>query len=126
MPRLPDAAGKRTDALIEEAQQAAKDADVVLYCFGLDEMSESEGLDRSHMRIPQVQIDVLKAIREENPNVVGIISAGSSIEMDWEEDLKAILHCYLGGQAGAGAVLDLVTGRRNPSGKLAETYPEKL
>ena len=116
--------GEEDDDLIVEARQAAADADVILYCFGLDEMSESEGLDRSHMRIPQVQIRLLQEIVKVNPNVVGIISAGSSIEMEWEGNLKAILHCYLGGQAGAGAVLDLVTGRRNPSGKLAETYPE--
>ncbi len=116
--------GEEDGNLLEEAKKAAKDADVVLYFFGLDEMSESEGLDRSHMRIPQVQIRALEAIAGENPNVVGIISAGSSIEMQWDKNLKAILHCYLTGQAGAGAVLDLLTGRANPSGKLAETYPE--
>ena len=118
--------GEEDKALLDEAKMVARNADVVLYFFGLDEMSESEGLDRKHMKIPQAQIDVLRAIREENPNVVGIISAGSSIEMDWESELKAILHCYLTGQAGAGAVLDLITGRVNPSGKLAETYPVKL
>ena len=117
--------GEADDALLQEAKQAAKEADVVLYCFGLDEMSESEGLDRSHMRIPKVQIDLLREIAKVNPKVVGIISAGSSIEMGWDKDLKAVLHCYLTGQAGAGAVLDVVTGRVNPSGKLAETYPEK-
>ena len=58
-----------------------------------------------------------------NPNIVGVISAGSAIEMEWEDSLKAILHGYLTGQAGAGAMLDLLTGRVNPSGKLAETYP---
>ena len=118
--------GEADKALLDEAKVVARNADVVLYFFGLDEMSESEGLDRKHMRIPKAQIDVLHAIRGENPNVVGIISAGSSIEMDWESDLKAILHCYLTGQAGAGAVLDLITGRVNPSGKLAETYPIRL
>jgi len=75
------------------------------------------------MRIPQVQIDALRAMAEVNPNIVGVISAGSSIEMEWENSLKAILHGYLTGQAGAGAVLDLLTGRVNPSGKLTETYP---
>ncbi len=115
--------GEPDPALLDEAKQAAKDADVVLYFFGLDEMSESEGLDRTHMRIPQVQIDVLHAIASVNPNVIGILSAGSSIEMEWEGSLKAILHGYLTGQAGAGAILDLLTGRANPSGKLAETYP---
>ena len=116
--------GEQDEALLNEARELAKKADVVLYFFGLDEMSESEGLDRTHMRIPQVQIDVLQAICSENPNVVGILSAGSSIEMPWDTSLKAILHGYLTGQAGAGAMLDLLTGRANPSGKLTETYPE--
>ncbi|MER2025523.1 MAG: glycoside hydrolase family 3 C-terminal domain-containing protein, partial [Eubacteriales bacterium] len=115
--------GKADDALLAKAVKAAKVADVVLYFFGLDEMSESEGLDRTHMRIPQVQIDVLLAMAKVNPNIVGVISAGSSIEMEWEDSLKAILHGYLTGQAGAGAMLDLITGRVNPSGKLTETYP---
>lgn len=115
--------GEQDSALLSEAIKAAESADVVLYFFGLDEMSESEGLDRTHMRIPQVQVDVLKAMEKVNPNIVGVISAGSSIEMEWEDSLKAILHGYLTGQAGAGAVLDLITGRVNPSGKLTETYP---
>ena len=115
--------GEKDEALLSEAVKAAESAEVVLYFFGLDEMSESEGLDRHHMHIPQVQIDVLKAMAGVNPNVVGVISAGSSIEMEWDESLAAILHGYLTGQAGAGAMLDLITGRVNPSGKLAETYP---
>ena len=86
--------GEADSTLLSEAVKAAESADVVLYFFGLDEMSESEGLDRTHMHIPQVQVDVLR-----------------------------ILHGYLTGQAGAGAMLDLLTGRVNPSGKLAETYP---
>ncbi|HAB95192.1 MAG TPA: glycosyl hydrolase [Lachnospiraceae bacterium] len=115
--------GDRDEALLSEAVKAAEGAEVVLYFFGLDEMSESEGLDRHHMRIPKVQIDVLRAMAKVNPNIVGVISAGSSIEMEWEDSLSAILHGYLTGQAGAGAMLDLITGRVNPSGKLAETYP---
>ncbi len=110
--------------LFAEAVAAAKEAEIVLYCLGLDEMSESEGLDRKHMRIPQVQITLLEAMAKENPNIVGVISAGSSIEMPWDKDLKGILHGYLTGQAGASALLDILTGRVNPSGKLAETYPE--
>ena len=115
--------GEADSTLLSEAVKAAESADVVLYFFGLDEMSESEGLDRTHMHIPQVQVDVLRAMAKVNPNIVGVISAGSAIEMEWEDSLKAILHGYLTGQAGAGAMLDLLTGRVNPSGKLAETYP---
>ncbi len=116
--------GESDEAMLKAAVAAAKEADVVLYCFGLDEMSESEGLDRQHMRIPKVQIDLLEEMAKVNPNIVGIISAGSAIEMPWDVNLKAVLHGYLTGQAGAGATLDILTGRVNPSGKLAETYPE--
>ena len=115
--------GEADSTLLSEAVKAAESADVVLYFFGLDEMSESEGLDRTHMHIPQVQVDVLRAMAKVNPDIIGVISAGSSIEMEWEDSLKAILHGYLTGQAGAGAMLDLITGRVNPSGKLTETYP---
>jgi beta-glucosidase len=115
--------GDPDEALKNEALEAAKQADVVLYFFGLDEMSESEGLDRQHMKLPKVQLELLKALADANPNIVGILSGGSSIEMDWDTELKAVLHGYLTGQAGGGAVYDIITGAVNPSGKLAETYP---
>ena len=109
--------------LEKEALEAAAGADVVLYCFGLDEVSESEGKDREHMRLPQNQLRLLNKLVKVNENIVGILSAGSSIEMSWQYDLKSILHSYLGGEAGAGAILDILTGKINPSGRLAETYP---
>lgn len=109
--------------LEKEALEAAAGADVVLYCFGLDEVSESEGKDREHMRLPQNQLRLLNELVKVNENIVGILSAGSSIEMPWQYNLKAILHSYLGGEAGAGAILDILTGKINPSGRLAETYP---
>ena len=115
--------GGEDAALKKEALDLAAAADVVVYCFGLDELSESEGLDRAHMRIPQNQIELLQAMAQVNRNIVGIISAGASVEMPWEVCCKAILHGYLSGQAGASAMLNLVTGKSNPSGRLSETYP---
>ena len=109
--------------LAQEAVQAAKEADVVLYFFGLDEMSESEGLDRKHMKIPHVQVRILEAMEKVNPNIVGILSAGSAVEMPWDRNVKALLHASLTGQAGATAILNVLTGRVNPSGKLSETIP---
>ena len=105
------------------ALNLAMNADIVIFCFGLDEISESEGLDRTHMRIPQDQIDLLQDISKVNENIIGILSAGSAIEMPWHTCCKAILHGYLNGQAGASATLDILTGKVNPSGRLAETYP---
>lgn len=115
--------GEADEAMKKAALDLAKMADVVLYCFGLDELSESEGLDRAHMRIPQNQIDLLEALVKVNSNIVGVLSAGSSIEMPWHYCCKSILHGYLGGQASAGAMLDVLCGMANPSGRLSETYP---
>lgn len=117
--------GEEDAVLRKEALDLAAVADVVIYCFGLDELSESEGLDRTHMRIPQNQIELLEAIVQVNANVVGLLSAGASIEMPWHYCCKAILHGYLNGQAGASAMLDILTGKVNPSGRLSETYPIK-
>lgn len=117
--------GEKDPDLEKEALKLAQQADVILYCFGLDEISEAEGMDRRHMRIPQNQIDLLAKLAEVNPNIVGILSAGSAIEMQWDGYCRGLLHGYLGGQAGAGAMLDVICGRVNPSGRLSETYPVK-
>lgn len=115
--------GEVNEVLLKEAIDLAQSADVVIYCFGLDELSESEGIDRTHMRIPQNQITLLEAISRVNENVIGVLSAGAAIEMPWHHCLKGLIHGYLYGQAGAGAMLDIITGRINPSGRLSETYP---
>lgn len=118
--------GQEDATVRKEALDIAAKADIVLYFFGLNEDSESEGMDRTHMRIPQNQINLLQELGQVNPNLVGIISAGSAIEMPWHHYFKALLHCYLNGQAGAGAVMDILTGDVNPSGKLSETIPRRL
>lgn len=115
--------GEEDAVLQKEALDYAAEADVILYFFGLDEISESEGMDRNHMRIPQNQIDLLSRLAQVNKNIVGILSAGSAIEMPWQTNLKGILHGYLTGQAGASAILDILTGKVNPSGRLNETHP---
>lgn len=109
--------------LLGQAVEVAKAAEYVLVFAGLDEISESEGLDRTHMRMPQAQNELIEAVAEVNPNVIVVLSAGSSIEMPWFGQVKAIVHGYLGGQAGASAMLRVLTGKCNPSGKLNETYP---
>lgn len=100
-----------------------KAADVVLFFFGLDEIAESEGADRTSMNIPEYQIKELEELAVLNPKVVGVMSAGSSVKMPFLNKLTALLHGYLTGQAGASALLDLITGKAVPSGKLAESYP---
>ncbi|MCD7814963.1 MAG: glycoside hydrolase family 3 C-terminal domain-containing protein [Lachnospiraceae bacterium] len=113
----------RNEKLEQEAVALASSADQILYFFGLDEVSESEGIDRLHMRIPENQVALLEALAKTGKPIIGVLSGGSAVEMPWEKYCQAILHTYLGGQAGAGAVLDVLTGKVNPSGKLSETYP---
>jgi len=115
--------GKGDPAMRAQAVELAKKADVVLLYIGLDEISEAEGLDRSHMRLAQSQVELIEAVAEANPNVVAVMSAGSAVEMPWLPKVKALVHGYLCGQAGAGSVLKVITGQVNPSGKLAESYP---
>ena len=109
--------------LVEMAKKAAVEADVVLLFVGLDEASESEGMDRVHMKMPQNQLELINAVAQMNKELVVVVSAGSVVEMPWIKKAKAVLHGYLGGQAGASAMLDVITGKVNPSGKLNETYP---
>ena len=114
---------KTNPKLIEETLQAAKEADVVLIFAGLDEIGEAEGLDRTHMKMPEAQEAVITALADSYENVIVVLSAGSPIEMPWADKVKAIVHGYLGGQAGASAMLNVLTGKVNPSGRLNETYP---
>lgn len=118
-------ADKEDESLVNEAIELAKQVDIVLYFFGLNEASESEGLDRTHLRIPNNQITLLEKLSKVNENIVGIISAGSCIEMPWEKNLKGILHGYLFGQAGMGAIFELLSGKYSPSGKLSESIVKK-
>ena len=106
-----------------QAVELAKKADVVLLYLGLDEISESEGLDRPHMKLPRSQINLLGAIAAVNPNIVAVMAGGSAVEMPWLDKCRAMVHGYLHGQAGSNAVLGVIMGEVNPSGKLSETYP---
>ena len=103
----------------------AKRADVALVFLGLDEGSEAEGVDREQMRLRENQTELLREIRKSCARVVVVLANGAPVEADWSDDADAILLGYLGGQAGGGAIADLVTGKTAPSGKLAETYPER-
>lgn len=118
-----DRYGKKDSNKITRACELAKKADVILLYIGLDEYTEVEGLDRTHMKLPDNQIDLLNALYEVNPNIIAILSCGSAIEMPWIDKVKGLLHGYLGGQAGARAILRVLSGDVNPSGKLNETYP---
>jgi beta-glucosidase len=114
------------DALIAAAKNAAAAADMIVICAGLPAKYEVEGLDREHMKLPPAHDALIEAVAAEHDNVVVVLSNGSPVEMPWIDNVSAVLEGYLGGQAGAGALADILVGDVNPSGKLAETFPVKL
>ena len=118
-----DRHGKPDAALQESACELATQADTVILCMGLDEIAESEGLDRSNLRLAQNQVDLLQAVAAVNPKIVVVLYSGSVVETPWLDNCQALLYAALGGQAGAGAVANALTGKVNPCGKLAETWP---
>jgi beta-glucosidase len=114
------------EVLIQEAMDVACQADVVVICAGLTSLYEIEGLDRRHMNLPAGHDALIRRLAAVHKKVVVVLHNGAPVEMPWVEEVPAILEGYLGGQAGAGAIADIITGRVNPSGKLAETFPMRL
>ena len=115
--------GGADEGLLQAACDLAKTAEAALVFLGLDELSESEGMDRTHMRLAKNQTDLLHAVCQVNPNVVAILCCGAAVESSYLDDCRAAIHGYLPGQAGAQAILNVLTGQITPSGKLSETYP---
>jgi beta-glucosidase len=111
------------EALIQEALETAGKADVTILCAGLPDMYETEGIDRAHMQMPPGHNALIQSVAAAQNKVIVVLSNGAPVEMPWVNDVPAILEGYLGGQAGAGALADILTGKVNPSGKLAETFP---
>lgn len=114
------------EALEAEAIRAAKAADVAVIFAGLPDAFESEGFDRSHMRMPDCQNHLISEIAKVQPNVVVVLHNGSPVEMPWLDEVKGVVESYLGGEAVGGAQCDILFGKVNPSAKLAETFPYKL
>ena len=114
------------EAMLSEAVNVAKEADVAVIFAGLPDKFECEGYDRNHMRMPNCQNTLISEILKVQKNVVVVLHNGSPIEMPWADDVNAILEAYLCGQAVGGACVNLLFGKANPCGKLAETFPYKL
>ncbi len=114
---------KKNAALAAEAAQVASRCETVVLFIGLTDEYEAEGFDRTHMNLPEAHDNLVKEILKVNKNVIVVLAGGSPVEMPWNDNVAAILNSYLGGQAGAGAVADIISGTVNPSGKLPETYP---
>lgn len=118
------------DEVIEELQneavQAAKEADVAVLFLGLPDNFESEGYDRKHMNLPDCQNELVQKVLEVQKHVVVVLHNGSAVVMPWKEQVEGILEVYLGGEAVGKAVAEVLVGRKNPSGRLAETFPLRL
>ena len=121
-----DRYGKKKKKLRNEAIELAKKADVVVMYLGLDEVTEAEGLDRQNLHLENNQLELVKDIKALDKEIVVVLSCGSAVEMPFIDDVSAVLHCYLNGQAGAQAALNILSGKVNPSGKLSETIPLAL
>ena len=117
---------KTDQALLKEAVRAAEEADIAVIFAGLPDLFESEGYDRSHMRMPDCQNELIREITKVQKNTVVVLHNGSPVEMPWADDVKGILEAYLCGQAVGQAEVNLLFGISNPCGKLAETIPYKL
>ena len=111
--------------LLSQAVSLAQSAEAVILCVGLDDRSESEGFDRPNMDLPECQQALIRAVARVNPNIVLVLCGGSPFSLP-QVHFRAVIHGYLGGQAGAAAMADALTGLVNPSGRLAETWPLSL
>lgn len=118
-----DEHGDTTDTLIAEAVETATAAEAAVVVAGLPDRYESEGFDRDDMKMPEGHIRMIEAVSKANPNTAVILLCGSPVEMDWIDQVRAVLYMGLPGQAGGEAALDLMTGGANPGGRLAETWP---
>lgn len=114
------------ERLLAEAEAAARNASVAVVFAGLPDSFESEGYDRTHMRMPNCMETLIERVAAANPNTVVVLYNGSPIEMPWVEKVPAILEAYLGGQAVGAATVDVLFGDKNPCGRLPESFPLHL
>ncbi len=115
--------GSKNTRLVRRAANLAQKADVVLVFLGLDEAKEAEGIDRSSMKLPENQLQLIEEIKTVNDNVVVVLAAGGPVELPFADDIAAIIHGSLSGQGVGKALANLITGKSTPSGKLAVSHP---
>jgi beta-glucosidase len=111
---------------VKEAQRVAREVQVAVIFAGLPDRYESEGYDRTHLNLPANQNALIDEIVKVQPNTIVVLHNGAPVVLPWIHKVKAVLEVYLSGQAVGESTVDLLYGRANPSGKLAETFPLKL
>ncbi|MGI6136559.1 MAG: glycoside hydrolase family 3 C-terminal domain-containing protein [Christensenellales bacterium] len=117
---------KASKKMIKEAVKVAAESDNVILFIGLTEPFESEGFDREKLDMPKAHYDLIDEIYKVNKNIIAVLVGGSPVVIHNLDKLKALLNIYLTGEAGGEATLDIISGKVNPSGKLAETFPISL
>lgn len=120
-----DKEGNTTRAMLQKVHDAAEKADKVVIFAGLPDSYESEGFDRDHMKMPKGHLQMIKAAVTANPNTAVVLLCGSAVEVPWLNHVKGLLYPGLSGEAGGDAIVDLLYGKVNPCGKLAESWPRK-
>ena len=115
--------GKKSKNRVKRAVKLAEQADVIVLFLGLDELSEAEGIDRVDMKLPENQLILLDALYKLDKPIVVCLFTGSAVELPFAKKVDALVHCHLTGQASANAIINVLTGKVNPSGKLSESYP---
>ena len=112
--------------LVFEAVELAKTAQKIVFILGLPDQEETEGFDRKTLEIPRNQIELLEELIKVNPNIVTVIVSGSVVNLSFEPKVKGMLLAYLGGQGSSEAIMDILYGKVNPSGRLAETFIDDI
>lgn len=119
--------GEKTEEdLLPEAVQAAENAEYAVIFAGLPNAYESEGGDRTNLKLPENQNRLIEEVVKVQPNTIVVLHGGAPMELPWVQQVPAILCMYLGGQNVGAAAVSLLFGDKNPSGKLAETWPLRL
>jgi beta-glucosidase len=118
-----DATSGLSQELVDEAVAVAGDAEVAVLFIGLPGSWETEGADRTTLDLPEQHDRLVEAVCAANPSTVVVVSAGGAVAMPWAQRPAAVIHGHLGGQASGGGIADVLYGRRDPGGRLAETFP---
>lgn len=118
--------GVDADQLIAEAAEIARCADVAIVVVGTNSRVESEGYDRTSLALPGRQDDLVEAVLDANPRTIVVVNSGSPVELPWRDRAAAVLLTYFGGQEYGNALGDVLTGAREPGGRLPTTWPAVL
>ena len=115
-------------ALLLEAVDAARKADVVIFVGGLNknENQDCEGADRRSLNLPYGQDELIGELARVNRNLVAVIISGNAVAMPWVNEVPAIVEAWYGGTEAGNAIASVLAGEVNPSGKLPFTFPVRL